>query len=172
MKNLFKKDSPEGRVQAEIQSTEFKKNSMISAVNAEKNMLEQQKANTMRDIGDVAYRQYKAQEEGYDFQAYFAQLEQIDGQIQEKDQKIHEITSRYDEEISLLSATLASIIQTQASMANPAPMVAPPVIPASPVMAPGAVPPPVPGTAAFCENCGKPSSLGDAFCQNCGKPLS
>lgn len=155
MKNMFKKDSPEGRVQAEIQNTEFKKNSMISAVSAEKLALEQQKINCFRDMGETAYRQHLAKEENYHFQPFFTQIEQIESQVMEKERKINEIATRYDEEIGLLTSTLNAITQTQASIvAAPAGNMVPPV-----------------AAGGFCENCGSPSAAGDAFCQSCGKPL-
>ncbi len=130
---------------------------MISAVNTEKMGLEQQKISIFTEIGRMAYQSHQAGEDMGNLQQFFEQIQETEGRIGEKDQKIAEIATRYDEEISLLTATLNSITTAQASMANQG-------VPVAPVM-------PV-GGGAFCENCGRQAGVGDAFCQGCGSPMS
>lgn len=135
------KDQEIARIKKEIKNTEFKKSSMISAVVGEKTELDQQISICFGKIGSDAYTLHKSGSSSYDFSAIFAQIEALDTQMAEKDVKIAEITARYDEEISLLSATVPT-----GEVATPA-------------------------SAPFCEKCGTQSSLGDAFCQNCGNKM-
>lgn len=162
MKNLFKKETEEDKIRNEIQNTEFKKNSMVNTVINEKNVLEQQKRELLFSIGEKTYENQKAGVTGHDFSSDFAQIDALEVQKQEKDAKITEIASRYDEEINLLSANLATMqaaAQAATQQANPAY--------AAPVQAApqGAAP------AGFCEKCGQGFHGGDAFCQGCGSKL-
>lgn len=141
------KEQETARIKKEIKSTELKKTSMISAVTSEKTELEKQRTTCFTKIGADAFALHKSGSTNYDFSAIFQQIDDLEGQMLEKDKKIQELAVRYDEEISLLTAS----------------------IPAEEVQATSVAP--TTATPAFCEKCGTKSSEGDTFCQNCGNKM-
>lgn len=198
MRNLFKKETEEDKIRAEINNTEFKKNSMLTTVNNEKMGLEQQKRDIIYKIGEEKLREYKEKIEDFDYKSSFDSIDQLEGQMQEKDAKMQDISARYDEEISLLSANLATAqaAAQQAQMQQQMPpmqqggqYVQPGVVMqpgqmiqnnqvmqsgqgmADPgaMAAPGAV---AVANAGFCECCGKGYVATDLFCQGCGFKLA
>lgn len=136
------KDQEIARIKKEIKSTELKKSSMVSAVAGEKTELEQQRTSCFAKIGSDAYTLHKSGSTSYDFSGIFQQIEALEVQMVEKDEKIAELNARYNEEISLLSAT----------------------VPTDEAAAPTQA-------ASFCEKCGTQASAGDAFCQSCGNKM-
>lgn len=150
MRHLFKKDTPEGRVQTEIKNTEFRKSTMISAVRNEKSELEQQRTQTFQEIGVVAYCNHCDGVKVNQFTEFFDKIDGLEVEIAEKENKIQQIEERYQEEVTLLEATLQNIL-------NP--------------------PPPreehkeKSGNQLFCERCGHLAKENDSFCRACGNPM-
>ncbi len=151
MLNIFKKETEEDKIRTEIQNTEFKKNSMVATVNNEKAQLEQEKRGHFFAMGETVYNNHKERISVEDFQETFQKIHALEEQMKEKDAKIQEITARYDEEISLLSANLVSIQAATTAASTPA-------------QAPAA-------KGGFCENCGNAHNGQNAFCESCGNKL-
>ncbi len=187
---FFKKETPADRIRKEIESTEFKKQSMISTIESEKGALLNEKWKELYNMGVHAYEQHKDENPEYDFSSYVEAIKILDDEISEKDNKIEEIAARYDEEVDLLNKSLQSLMPpeppaVQMGQAAPVPvqmgqpMQAPP-----PIGQPMQVPPPIdvalqnqdvspqaPADAFFCNQCGKGLETGDAFCPFCGSKV-
>ncbi len=180
---FFKKETPADKVRKEIESTEFKKQSMISIIESEKNTLSNEKWKELCNMGVYAYEQCENENPEYDFSNFVEAIKILEKEITEKDKKIEEISVRYDEEIDLLNKSLQAL-----TPAPPQPIPAPPQPMQAPVPQPMPVPMPQPMPApdagatlqnqdvsmqasSFCNQCGKGLETGDAFCPFCGNKV-
>jgi hypothetical protein len=182
----------EKKLRKEIESIQFRKQSMIAAVQAEINGARQQKDGICFQIGRAVLENREQEQLAMsEFAESFAQIDALDGQICEREAKIAEIASRHDEEIQMLGSMLPPPPQAygqaplppygqaqmppygQAPMAPPpmglAPMAPPPMGPPPIMPAPQAMPEQV---GACCPMCGAPYRAGvDKFCIACGHKL-
>lgn len=158
LSNLLDRDNPIKKLQKEIEGMELKKQSLIASVQNEINRAKQLIDNTFYQIGSDVYKG-RIDEENIDdkLAEHFNSIESFNTLIAEKESKIKEITSRYDEEIGMLNSHLA---QTQQQGAAPGSYMA---IPSNTGAESGPT----------CPGCGKPYTPGsDLFCMGCGKKLS
>ena len=150
------------KLQQEIESMQFKKQSLISTVQGEIQAAKQRINNVMLVIGQDVYANHT---DGVDIEdklaAHFKEIETQKGLITEKEEKTAEIAKRYDDELGMLIARLNT-------------MQPPPPPPPPPQNMPMQPPPPqgnpqMAGGSAFCTKCGKPYVPGvSAFCVGCG----
>lgn len=158
--NLLDRDNPVKKLQKEIENTEFKKQSLIAPVQGEIQALKQKIDGALRQIGLTVYESHLNGEAVNEepLKAVYEQISEHKSALAEKEAKVKEFSNRYDEEINMLKANLAS-------------MTAPP--PAAPSPAgPAGAPVPAGGPRAFCTNCGVPYIQGeDLFCSGCGSKL-
>ena len=142
LRKILPKETPAKKLQKEIKATEFKKQSLLSAVQTEIREAAGKRDGILRQIGRIVYERRDGgglPEET--FAAHFAEIGALDTQIGEKEVKSAEIGARYDEELLLLKAQLAALD------ASP------------PVEAP-----------SFCGHCGQKFTPGvDIFCSECGQ---
>ena len=149
------------RLQQEIESMQFKKQSLISTVQGEIQAAKQKISNVMFMIGQDVYASHINGVEIDDkLKAYFKEIETLNSLMAEKEEKITDIAKRYDDELSMLSVHLNSI--------QPPP---PPTnIPVQTAPMHGNAQ--MAGAGAFCTNCGKPYIPGqNAFCIECGAKI-
>ena len=159
------------KLQQEIESMQFKKQSLISTVQGEIQAAKQRINNVMLVIGQDVYANHT---DGVDIEdklkAHFNEIETQKGLIAEKEAKTVEIAKRYDDELSMLIARLNT-------MQPPPPPQNMPMQPPPPQNMPMQPPPPqgnaqMAGGGAFCPKCGRPYVPGvSAFCVGCGTKL-
>jgi len=191
MESMFDKltgrDNPAKKLQKEIENIQFKKQSLVSAVQAEIREASLRRDGILCQVGRVVF-----DNRGHGwlpddaFAKPFAEIAALDTQINEKEVKINEIIQKYDEEAEMLSKMLH---QQMASQNHPQQQAAYPMHPqpqnqAAPtphmyqattqVRPPAAArpqPAPAPGQSP-CPQCGTPYTPGvDGFCINCGQNL-
>jgi hypothetical protein len=184
---LLDRDNPEKKLQKEIESTQFRKQSMISVVQGEVREAVQKREGLFCQIGKAEYEN-KGKALALVHTEQFAEIDALTMQIEEKVAKIKEIESRYDEEIALLSRSLTpSVPATVVSMARgqrPCPKCGAGYEPGvdrfcvscgSDLPSTSAVPAETgvgAGAQLFCPNCGSKYTAGeDLFCDNCGQKL-
>ena len=147
----------EEKLMAEIENTEFKKQSIIAPLQNEIRMAQQRIDQMLHQVGYEVYEgQAKGNLDKVDLEARFSAIDEQKKFIKEKEAKIAEFANRYDEEISMLQANLNQMMMAYA----PQPMHyhAPPV--------------PVGSANAVCGVCGTPYTYGqEAFCGGCGNKL-
>ena len=152
--NLLDRDNPAKKLQAEIDNTHFRKQSLVSPLQNEIAAAQQKINNEIFQIGTEVYDGHVSGEDvGEKLPARFEAIKSLKDLIAGKQSKIAEIAGRYDEEIALL--------QSRLNMGNapPAPM--------------DAFAAPATGAGSFCEKCGSPYTPGeDSFCEGCGQKLS
>lgn len=147
-KNPFKKPSDSDKVLSEIESIEFKKNSIISAMSSAENEFERQKIKCFSQIGEYVYRCHIDGNDNYNLDEFFQTITEKEQVLSDQKAKVCELSSQYDDEISLLSVNL-NVLKTQSTAI---------MIDATSV-------------SNFCPDCGNTISNGDAFCQKCGKKI-
>ena len=156
MSGLFgKKTEGERKLLAEIESTEFKKQSLISPLHNEILMAQQRIDQLLHKIGYEVYEGHsKGSLEQVNVKTQFAAIDDQKAFIKEKEAKIAEFAGRYDEEISMLQANLNQMMMAYA----PQPM-------QYQTAAGGA-------GNAFCGGCGTRYTVGlETFCGGCGNKL-
>jgi DNA repair exonuclease SbcCD ATPase subunit len=143
---LLDRDNPEKKLKKEIESTQFKKQSLVAAVQSELQEALQKRESLFAQIGKVEYANRKQGVSKEVHSEHFAQIDALNTQIEEKTAKIKEIEGRYDEEIRMLEKMLQQ--------------------PAAPTVAAIGV------GQAPCPNCGAGYVPGDdTFCASCGQRL-
>ena len=162
MTNLFnRRPDPEQKLMAEIENTEFKKQSIIAP-------LQNEVQEAQYRIDDLLYRVgsdvYKSHIEGslgaIDLKEHFDAIAQQEEFIKQKEAKIAEFVDRFDEEIRMLSANLKQMMPPAPQRQRQR------LAPAGRVSGDGAA-------KAFCEECGQQYIVGqDTFCGECGYKLS
>lgn len=144
--NPFKKPSETDKVISEIESIEFKKGSIISAMNSAESEFERQKTNCFAQLGEYVYRCHLDKNDKYNLEEFFQTIEDMEKILEDKKAKVVELSDRYDEEISLLSVNL-SVLKTQSNA----------------ILVDAKV------VSKYCRECGNTLSSDDVFCQSCGK---
>ena len=150
MKSFFKKETDADRVRSEIEGMKFKKSSILAVLENERGELEKTKTRALYEVGLYVYENHEKGSEELEFTQFWGVIEEINGNIQLKNDKIKELDSRYDEDISLLQANLN--------------MIEPPIAPVSATVAIE--------ECGFCEQCGNKMKKGDMFCQSCGTKVA
>lgn len=145
-KNPFKKPSETDKVLSEIESIEFKKNSILSAMNSAESEFERQKVNCFAQLGEYVYRCHLDKNDKYNLDEFFQTIEDMEQILKDKKSKVQELSDRYDEEISLLSVNL-NVMKAQSNT----------------ILVDAKV------VGKFCTSCGNSLSNDDIFCQSCGK---
>ena len=149
----------------EIEGMQVRKQALLTSLQNDVSLLEQEKDGIALQVGNSVYAAYKNIEEGStsdltsseDTTALFGQMEELDKNIEEKKSKMAEITARYDEEIEILTKSLGT------SIPEPAPVIV------APEPQPVAEAPPI---ATFCGECGTKYTPGEnVFCEECGNKL-
>lgn len=157
MKNLFKKETEADKIKKEIENIVLKKNSIISAIETEKQALLDQKNGLIFSMGQHALDSF-TNGTSYEFENIVNEIRGIDQGVEEKNIKISELVVRYDEEVHLMHIRLEQIEPAQQPMQQ------------QPVQQQPMQQQPVSG-AKTCGNCNVSVSGNDAFCENCGNKL-
>ena len=150
-----KRPESERKLLAEIENTEFKKQSIVAPLQNDIRLAQQRVDQLYHHIGFIVYEAYvNDSEEQLDLKIHVDAIGEQKSFIKEKEAKIAEFVGRYDEEINMLKANLNQMMMAYAPM-------------------PAQHNPPVGGVAkAFCGDCGTQYTVGhDAFCGGCGKKL-
>ena len=150
-----RRPEPERKLLAEIENTEFKKQSIIAPLQHEIYMAQQRIDQLLHQIGYEVYNNHiNDAAEKVDLTAQFDAIGEQKEFIKEKEAKIAEFAGRYDEELNMLKANLNQMMMAYA----PQPMQHQAV---------------TGGTGkAFCGECGAQYTIGqDAFCGGCGTKL-
>lgn len=141
--NPFKKPTEAEKVLSEIESIEFKKGSIISAMVSAENEFERQKTSCFAQLGEYVYRCHLEDKKDYQLEEFFQTIEDMEKILSDKKEKVSALSERYDEEISLLSVNLsvstAIVVEGQSV------------------------------SSKYCRSCGNTLANGDMFCQSCGK---
>ena len=152
MIGLFnRRPEPERKLMAEIESTEFKKQSIAAPLQNEIRMAQQKIDQLLHKIGSEVYGAHiSGAENAPDLKVHFDAISEQKTFIGEKEAKINEFASRYDEELNMLRANLNQMMGMHAHGAN----------------AMGGA------GKAFCGECGTQYNVGqDVFCGGCGNKL-
>jgi hypothetical protein len=157
--NLLDKDTPAKKLMREVEGMELKKQSLIASVQNEIQNARQKIDSELYQIGaDVYGGHLNGVQVDDKLAAHFDAIASLESFIMERETKMRDIASRYDEEIGMLNSQLG--IQPQAA-------------PAGVFVPPMNQPAPSGGAMAFCEKCGKPYTPGeDLFCMGCGAKLA
>ncbi len=151
--NLFDKDNPVKKLQKEIESIEFKKQSLLQSLQNDINGANQKIDREFHSIGKAVYQGFINGEDTHDkLTGHYDEIASQKKFVDEKEAKIKEISTRYDEELSILRSNItvasqsAPQDQTQSKSES---------------------------GNAFCIKCGKPYTPGvDLFCKSCGQKLN
>jgi hypothetical protein len=151
--NLIGRDNLAKKLQKEIEGMELKKQALLAAVTAEIQAAGQRKDNELYLIGSAVYKAHAA---GVPAEAaisvHFENIAGLEKLMAEKEAKIQEIASRYDEEIGILTA------QTELAKHPREPEPAPAFVPVQ--------------SGPVCVKCGKAfNPEEDMFCIGCGNKL-
>lgn len=148
--NPFKKTTvtTKDKVVTEIENIEFKKNSILSAITTAENEFERQKTNCFAQLGEYVYRCHLDNKEDYELTEFFQTITDMEKILDDKKDKVRELSDRYEEEISLLSVNLNAIKAQEDTIMIDAKII-----------------------GKFCNECGKSISSDDTYCQGCGKKL-
>ena len=157
-----RRPEPERKLMAEIESTEFKKQSIIAPLQNEIRMAQQRIDQLLHHIGYEVYNGHiNGATEQVDLKAHYDAIGDQKMFIKEKEAKIAEFVGRYDEELSMLKANLNQMMMSYAPQPMPGAM----HVQHPPIMEGGA-------SKAFCGECGTQYTVGqDAFCGGCGNKL-
>jgi hypothetical protein len=184
---LLDRDNPEKKLQKEIESTQFRKQSMIAVVQGETREAAQRREGLFCQIGKAEYEN-RGKLPAPVHTELFTEIDALTALIEEKVAKIKEIESRYDEEIALLSRSLHQATPIAATSfaagQHPCPKCGAGYEPgvdrfciscgndlSSISIAPAKTTASA-GTQLFCPNCGNKYTAGeDMFCDNCGQKL-
>ena len=156
MSGLFnRRPEAEKKLMAEIESTEFKKHSIIAPLQNEIRMAQQRIDQLLYQVGFEVYENHaKGAGEEVDLKPRFNAIGEQKKFIKEKEAKIAEFANRYDEELNMLQATLNQMMMAYAPQ------------PVQYQAAAGGA------GSAFCGVCGTQYTVGqEAFCGGCGNKL-
>lgn len=140
------KDSRVRELEKEIRSLEVRKSSVFASISGEINRLENERTNVLLAAGTKAYATWKEENQTADLLDFWNQIQTLEKQIEEQEEKRTEMGLRYDEEIRLIQRDLqmAQEATTSSSTAT---------------------------TGLICPNCGASIGSDDMFCQSCGTKL-
>lgn len=142
---ILGKDEREENLKKEIKSLEFRKQSVLTAINGEIVSLQSEQKALFLEAGEYAYEIWCKDKTQADLTSYWNQVQELTNKIAVQEAKKKEMTDRYDEEINLISNSL----NVAANSGNPG----------------------VTSGSAVCPNCGSAIAAADVFCQNCGTKL-
>ena len=154
--NLFDKNNPAKKLQAEIDNTEFRKQALFAPLNNDIAAARQKIESLFYKIGTAVYESSLsgAEADKNVMQGYFNQITDQKSLIAEREAKIAEFSKRYEEELEMLKASLATMIGEGATASD-----ADGDSSAS-------------GKVNVCKNCGAAYTPGDdVFCTGCGTKL-
>lgn len=151
------KDSRVRELEKEIRSLEVRKGSVFASINGEINRLENERTNVLIAAGTKAYETWKEENQTADLMEFWNQIQTLEKQIVEQEEKRTEMGLRYDEEIRLIQVDLqtaqaatsaSSFTFTSKTGTNS-----------------------IGTTGLGCPNCGAAIGSDDMFCQSCGTKL-
>jgi len=148
-----KNNSQEKKLRNEIENTEFKKQSLISAVDNEIRATLTQRENEYNQIGKLVYEKKEQDSFSNDenLVEIFSRIDNLNRLLEQKKEKIDDIRNKYDDEINMLNSMLPqskSAVQITSSNQPPG------------------------NGQAFCLKCNTGYTLGeDLFCTSCGGKL-
>lgn len=99
-------DDPILKLKQEIERMEFRKKSVLTVFEHERNQLISLKTEKFEEIGRLAYDLHKKNKSKYDFSKQFQGLKDLDAKIEEKEKQTETFSKRYDEEIAVLTANV------------------------------------------------------------------
>lgn len=150
------KDSRVRELEKEIRSLEVRKSSVFASINGEINRLENERTSVLLAAGTKAYETWKEENETADLMEFWNQIQTLEKQIVEQEDKRKEMGLRYDEEIRLMQGDLQ---MAQAATAS------------SFTFTSKAGTDSIGTTGSGCPNCGAAIGSDDIFCQSCGTKL-
>lgn len=142
------KDEREVKLQNEINSLQVRKESVMSVIQSDIAKLQREKEDVFMQAGARAYENYKGRlEEAAGLVEFWKKVEELEHDMQEKEEKKKAMEEKYNEEISLLQQGLGirvaiennEIIESNSSL--------------------------------VCPKCGNGVSAEDIFCEKCGTKL-
>jgi len=151
---LLDRDNTSKELQKEIDNTEFKKQSLISPLQSDINAAQQKINEALRRVGLVVYERHVScmPIDEVALQKLYDEISKHKRIFSEKEAKIQEFTTRYEEEIDILKASLAS-------MSEPTPHSK-------------AATTSIDYPKAYCTNCGTSYvPKDDLFCTGCGRKI-
>ena len=151
------KDSRVRELEKEIRSLEVRKNSVFASINGEINRLENERTSVLIAVGTKAYETWKEENKVVDLLEFWNQIQELEKQIVEQENKRTEMGMRYDEEIRLIQVDLQTAQAAQTATSAPA---------FSFATKAG-----TDATGLTCPNCGATIGSEDMFCQSCGTKL-
>ncbi|MFI3312823.1 MAG: zinc ribbon domain-containing protein [Eubacteriales bacterium] len=140
MLKLFKKETEQEKLQGELDSIVFKKNTLLASETTDKADNDAQKQAIYEKIGLVMFTCHCEQKDVPDLTPLYLQLQGLQQEMAEKTAKYQDLILRYDEEIAMLQASPAVPEVVQEDEEN----------------------------IAFCGNCGQQLKSIDIFCPSCG----
>ena len=143
--DIFAKDEREENLKREISSLEFRKETIISSIDAEIASLRAEQENCFLDAGRYAYEIWRKEKTQADLTFCWNKVQEIVGKITVQETKKKEMTERYEEEIKLMASNLNIAMNSSSASTSS-------------------------GTAT-CPNCGAGISYSDVFCQACGSKV-
>lgn len=147
LNKILGKDEREENLKKEINSLEFRKESVLASINSEIVNLQSEQRTLFLDAGKYAYETWCENKTQADLTTYWNQAQELDEKIAVQKAKKKEMSDRYDEEIRLIASNLNMTVNNNA-----------PAVPSDP-------------DSASCPNCGMAIADGDIFCQGCGTKL-
>lgn len=138
------RDEKERQLEKEIRSLELRKESVFSAIDGEIARLQRERGDVLLKAGTAAYEVWSRDKAQADLTEFWSEIENLEKQIAEQENKKTEMGIKYDEEIRLINSNLGVHAVNTA-------------VPA--------------GTGAVCPKCGNAVSNDDIFCQGCGTKL-
>lgn len=151
------KDSRVRELEKEIRSLEVRKSSVFASITGEINRLENERTNVLLAAGTKAYETWKEEKEPADLTEFWNQIQTLEKQVVEQEEKRTEMGLRYDEEIRLIQVDLQTAQTAQAATTTSA---------FSFAQKAG-----TDTTGLACPNCGAAIGNDDMFCQSCGTKL-
>jgi len=142
-------------IKKEIDGMTLRKQTLLASLGNDVTVLEKQKDSVSVKIGNAAYDAYREERaaNNNDMAPLFIEMDNIENEIAEKKAKMVEITSRYDEEIEILTKSLNQPLQSPAPEPEPK----------AEIITTTAV------VLTFCEECGTKYTPGvNVFCEECG----
>lgn len=150
------KDSRVRELEKEIRSLEVRKSSVFASISGEINRLENERTNVLLAAGTKAYATWKEENQTADLLDFWNQIQTLEKQIEEQEEKRTEMGLRYDEEIRLIQRDL-QMAQEATTSSFP--------------FATKARTDSTATTGLICPNCGASIGSDDMFCQSCGTKL-
>ena len=138
---MLKRDDKSSKLQNEINSLQFRKESILSVVQKEITELENQKNKIFYEAGMQAYNIWNAKQESFsELQIHWEKIQTLEQELADKQEKKETMATRFDEELSLLMQDL-----------NQAKTVLP--------------------DERACPKCGTITDVDSQFCEKCGAKL-